>query len=298
MRNWILLTSLFFAFNLNAQDFAQVDSEWHYSYWNNGYVGCVELLYEKDTIVGGLECKEFYRHTDILNTWFDTVYLWKDNPHYIRVEDDQVFVWIDRFEKFEMLYDFSAEKGDSWVIEMPRDLDFTRYLICNVLENGTEIINGETLRWYEVEYEVQGSAFYKFKDRIYEKIGPEKTALFPWDPMWGETDGNNFGSLVRYMEQDFTFESQNSQNCESVSSISKVPVHELILYPNPVMETIMIETDIRIEKVVVHDQNGRPILSSKDIQKIDVSELDSGVYFLQLHNKDYALTIWRHFVKQ
>ena len=73
------------------------------------------------------------------------------------------------------------------------------------------------------------------------------------------------------------------------------------IYPNPVNDKLYIETEAEIEEVVVYDVYGRiQNLRNSETQKlrnsIDVTDLNSGVYFIQIKTEEGNIT--KRFVKE
>ena len=73
------------------------------------------------------------------------------------------------------------------------------------------------------------------------------------------------------------------------------------IYPNPVNDKLYIETEAEIEEVVVYDVYGRiQNLRNSETQKlrnsIDVTDLNSGVYFVQIKTEEGNIT--KRFVKE
>ena len=73
------------------------------------------------------------------------------------------------------------------------------------------------------------------------------------------------------------------------------------IYPNPVHDKLYIETEAEVKEVVVYDVYGRvQNLRISETQKlrnsIDVSDLNSGVYFIQIKTEEGNIT--KRFVKE
>ena len=69
------------------------------------------------------------------------------------------------------------------------------------------------------------------------------------------------------------------------------------LYPNPVNDKLYIETEIEIEEVVIYDAFGRQRTTDNGQQTtVDVSNLNSGVYFIMIKTNDGVVT--KRFVKE
>ena len=73
------------------------------------------------------------------------------------------------------------------------------------------------------------------------------------------------------------------------------------IYPNPVNDRLYIEAEVEIEEVVVYDIYGRQQVNKTTRQQdnemtVDVSELNSGIYFVSIKTVDEVVT--KRFIKQ
>ncbi|HPK10049.1 MAG TPA: lamin tail domain-containing protein [Saprospiraceae bacterium] len=69
------------------------------------------------------------------------------------------------------------------------------------------------------------------------------------------------------------------------------------VYPNPVLENLSFDTDIpNIEKVKLYDVNMNLVSEADFSKSLNVSELNAGIYFIQLIKGDYLT--YKKFVKQ
>ena len=75
----------------------------------------------------------------------------------------------------------------------------------------------------------------------------------------------------------------------------------LRIYPNPVNDRLYIKAEVEIEEVVVYDIYGRQQVNKTTRQQdnemtVDVSELNSGIYFVRIKTVDEVVT--KRFIKQ
>ena len=75
------------------------------------------------------------------------------------------------------------------------------------------------------------------------------------------------------------------------------PDHELTLYPNPVSETLFIKkpANILIENIAVFNILGQVECENSKLEKIEVSQLTPGVYFIQVETNEGS--IYKSFLK-
>lgn len=85
---------------------------------------------------------------------------------------------------------------------------------------------------------------------------------------------------------------------EEPNSIKTLSAFEFKLFPNPVTEILSVKTKERITKVEILSLTGKIIISETDFNyKINVSELNSGVYFIKLYNSTNKQSISK-FIKK
>ncbi|GGE24013.1 aryl-sulfate sulfotransferase [Psychroflexus planctonicus] len=78
--------------------------------------------------------------------------------------------------------------------------------------------------------------------------------------------------------------------CNNVLSQQDFEITDVNIYPNPTSGTLYIKTDFPIEELNVFDLNGKKMLKQKMTDQLDVSNLDSGIYFLVLKNGSNYIT--------
>ena len=69
------------------------------------------------------------------------------------------------------------------------------------------------------------------------------------------------------------------------TSIPDISALGIVVYPNPTKNTLTIETrlDIQIE---VHDLMGKLLIKTKNVNRLDLSDLSNGLYNLSIIHKD------------
>ena len=83
-------------------------------------------------------------------------------------------------------------------------------------------------------------------------------------------------------------------NAVGDDGVEEIDNEEVVIYPNPVNDIVMIETHGRasLQNVIIYDVNGRKVLSTSESQ-IDISNLPNGIYFIKLGEKISKLVIER-----
>lgn len=169
MKKVITLLILFISLNSFGQTWAESGAAWHYSYVSIVGEGYSNVYYVSDTTLLGIQSKKFSVSDHYYNQVFGYFENYFKGYEYTYADSNHVYHYING--EFKILYDFSAQVGDT----------LTHYLYSNLLfeecdsigrsivsEIGTININGEDLRWYEVEY-LNGLAY--LSGRVIEKVG-------------------------------------------------------------------------------------------------------------------------------
>jgi|GEM_PF-2501722 len=290
---------LFLAFwaNISAQDFIKNSSEWHYQYFNTGVAGCVKLLYESDVIKDGNRYKQYFKHYNTVNVITGVEFNGVILPEYLRSDGAKVYTWSDQLNKSILIYDFSAEVGDQWDIEFednPINSGGGNTIVCTVKEYGSDIVNSEFLQWQLVEYSLDG--LYSFEEKIYNKFGPSRYALLPWDQFLLEVDRNEMGLLAKFTNGTFEFKTNSAPTCETSSIESQDNIgREINIYPNPVSDILTLKNIYEFESVKVYNQLGEQCDFNFTPSQIDVSSLESGLYFLKVERGNIIQSI--RFIK-
>ena len=129
----------------------------------------------------------------------------------------------------------------------------------------------------------------EFSNNTWVTVPEYGTYDFYWVEFSGPTFDTEFcsnqdGPLTIHFLNPVYFEKENSQE------------NKVSIFPNPASEDIFISSDEKIQSVEIYDVNGRIVLSQEEnLEVIDVSQLDSGIYFLHAYIKD--VQIIRKFVR-
>jgi hypothetical protein len=240
----------------------------------------VKLLFETDTIIEGHTYKQFYKYYDTKSSFTGIEYESKAHPEYLRSEGDLVYVWLDGLRKFTLLFDFGAEVGDQWEVDLPGwPIENKSKIKCTVKETGLDTINSLVLSWQMVEFYI--NEFYNYKDKIYRKFGPSAYAVFPWDEFYGRSDGHQLGNLAKYTDGGFEYTTSWLYACEeSTYVIEESKMEQLKLFPNPVSDLLHIKNIDRISDIKIYNQIGEEVKCEMHYNQIDVSTLQSGIYFI------------------
>ena len=288
MKALIILLLSIFSINLYAQNWADLGATWHYSYYSMIGDGYSEISYQGDTTLLGVEAKKLAlnnHYFNFINGEFEDSFRGIELTY---SDSDHIYHYING--EFKVLYDFSAQVGDTLTHYLYSDLLFEE---CDslgrsiVIETGTELINGEELRWYELEH-LDGIAMLPGK--IIEKMGSHGY-MFPY--INGCVATEEASDPLRCYEDD-NFELYQNPDyegaCEFTVSIEEEIKDDskLTLYPNPSDHVVNIESTTLINalNISVYSIEGQLIKSiesrNSNEVSIDVTDLNSGMYFIEI----------------
>jgi len=203
-----------------------------------------------------------------------------------RVKPDMVGEYVDYLIRFENTGNYAAEN----------------VVVKDIID--TKTFDVSTLKITDASHEVYTRIEGNKVEFIFENI------QLPFD------DANNDGyiafkiktlpSLVLgdslknladiYFDYNFPIRTNEAQTTVAFPVFTKDITTEVNIYPNPVTDILYLDTNENWSKAVIYDISGRILRSaSLDGQSIDVSELESGTYFVRL--KDGEKVVLVKFVK-
>lgn len=101
---------------------------------------------------------------------------------------------------------------------------------------------------------------------------------------------------VALYKSDFTWGQYIIKPLEELNMVEFISENEINIYPNPAKDNLCIETNVKIDEVCVYNING--VMIHKEIMGniLDVSVLNSGIYFIKvkINNKEVV----KYFVKE
>lgn len=162
---YVILASLLLSFNtvLNGQYFGEVGTKWSYKAISNADPDTLMIIESiGEQMILGKNC------SILQGSDFTTCQSSIDEINYVYYEDGIVFWYNEMINDFTILYDFNAEAGDSWNIQIE---DCT--IPVEIESVNFEFFNGEQLK---VLYPEPSSIFGS--SRIIERLGREDF-LFP-----------------------------------------------------------------------------------------------------------------------
>lgn len=277
--------------NAYAQLWAPPNAKWYYSYSNFWITGYVSIEKISDTLIldnasGQFRnCqklfKTFYSHNHI-NGSQDTISL---GSEYTWNNDDTVFIF--KHNQFYVLYDFSAQPGDTWVVPET----YNMFDICDsvgvvkVVFAGDTVINSEPLRYLIVEPE--DPSHWALYGTIIEKIGPLYYMLPEQNCV---TDIMEGGPLRCYEDNTFQYTSEIAPYCDYLVGMDEPESNPLAIYPNPAEDHLKIKClpheTFNVEIVNISGQTVGRFYDVENGAPMNLTGLKPGLYMLSLRNEN------------
>jgi hypothetical protein len=304
-----------------SQNWWKPGATWHFKHFYIGPVignpssfainGVSDFKYVSDTIVNGFNCKHlngkflgYYSSGNVTFNNFKNYFLYENNQ--------VVYGWSPSGNSFDTLVNFNAAIGNKWRSN-------TLLGICNgrgtieVTDTGRVQINNLSLKKivarYSKTFMIDNTTTYTMTmvDTIIERIGSRVNFIFPMyclnDLYTNQTDIPYVynGEFKCYQDNNFNlYKKAGVTSCEydvSVGELSRnlLPVK---IYPNPASGNLTLESDalsdkgsynIQVLNVLGQQVSNEEIKISNRQLKIDIEHLNSGIYYLQLRDKNRLL---------
>lgn len=221
-------------------------------------------------------------------------------------ENNKVVYYYNINSQFDTLFNFNASIGDVWLrVVSPHGG------ICNVLprkpvevlDTGTVMLNSVQLKKLVLKYtNVYMSTFTTtIIDTVYEKIGSKKNFLFPFVCEGALVDPDILAGGAFRCYFDNSFGNYNvTTNCNYINNVEQNDIsaqETAVLFPNPTNDYLMFSSNQEIVSVRVMDVLGKEYSFLLLDGRLDVSKLNSGIYFLHATNQN-GRSIKGKFIKE
>ena len=266
----------------NADDIPNVisfPSEWYYEIENeNGSITYQYMYQAGDTIINDEQTHILVK----INTLYDKGLRDEVTREYVYVRDGKVYWWNKTLEEFTVLYDFSAQEGDTWVTKVG-----TETLIMHVDAVETVEYEGKTYRMLRVS-----DADDIFSGDIVCGIG-HLTSFFP-ERLMDNRDRISVEGLRCYWIEDELVFKPGDEDCDAIYDELHGIEEEgpstgsgtFTVYPNPTNGIIAIQHSsfsIHHSEFRITNLMGQTLLTGQitaETQQINVSSLPKGMYFI------------------
>ena len=298
MKKIILLIVLIPQF-VFSQNWIEKGTVWHYDQVLNG-IGFHKLMYNEDTLINGHLCQKIIDSTYTFYQQPNGIVLYGGitaaPTHYTYNIGDSVFCLND--STFYLLYDFSAQIGDSWVISSDTlgGCD-TSFILVN--DTGSMMVNNKVKKWIDITSNAGGKML--MQGRILEGIGNISgfsiNNLFAYNV---PCDTNvilcfEYNSFKCFSRNDRLLYNPSGLDCEyyltHASIDNSFEERKVFVYPNPANDQVSfnfgVNNSIKINEIWIYNSLGQLIKKEKFANfqqdyKINISDYKSGIYYYKI----------------
>jgi len=290
MKKIILLIFVIAAFNSSAQTWAPTGATWYYSqtHYFSSLVDYYRIESIGDTTINGISCRILQKNTTTCDIRPIKEFMYDIN--------NRVYFWDNDLQNFQMLYNFDAQPGDSWNIELGLSISDRDTMHVTVDSIAIETINGFnkkilflTCYSYSGWWNAAGGGPFK----VIEGIGCT-AKMFYWD--FGACDGNWAGPIRCYEDGVIgVVDFDTNLSCDTIyyTGIEEYSSEfNFTIFPNPIESEMFVQqtrdkffpSTFKLINLV-----GENVLSGElndEKNRIDLSAISSGTYFIRINSKD------------
>ena len=241
-----------------------------------------------DTVIQGKYCTGVGEFDHLISSYFFNC-SWTSK--FVHADSQQVFVYDDINQEFNLVYDFSKQAGDSYRIKMCEYLLGTDSATVNVVS--IENIMYDTIPAIKQVLEVVGDSGAWFGDveyEIYEGIGGERGNVLLFHQGFGTTSHCSTGTSCYWSEITGAVGIAGSHvNCIPTDSEETIEVDYFKVYPNPSYGNVNLEYDLPpdLKNVTISLFNSRGQLHTtiqlNGASRIrEINHLPVGIYFMTM----------------
>ena len=292
----VLVCLLYTKLLLSQAVFCPPGAEWHYNFAfytinpSSGYVKSnsnERIKYVRDSVLGSITTKVIshnYFFKGSCNASHAPLTLIKQNGDTIFMRN------IRTHHKWQILYNFAAQPGDSWTDSLYSDANVLKVFTFKVDSISMVNINGFNLK-----------CLYSYPYTITERIGAN-SFLFNFNTF--SCDGVDYDRFLCYQDSSFGMKQFTSYPCDYSNPVgiekASLSTKSVKIFPNPANDWFAVEGEFLNgnEEIILTDLLGREVKKAllTHYKKIDVKDLNSGVFFISIL-KDKEVVCKSTFIK-
>ena len=258
---------------------------------------------------------EFQFHADPVDLQYHNMLFHVDtDASWVQTLKDTGTTGITDFDNILSQYQFSVSSFNDWttapysgktIFELESTLDFTnRYALRDDLQNATTEDLNFNLTFFNDD--ICGYEGIPYTIETYE-LPPQQASVVACDMY--KNSSNDYWAFV--LKDGCIFSNPNTQlrfitvsnDCNQVNfsrtlSTEEAELTNVSIFPNPASSVLNIQGITDIQTVEVHNIQGKKItISPNNFTQIDISSLQSGIYFLKVIN-DQNRSVIKKFIKK
>jgi hypothetical protein len=290
--------SLLFIFSLMSlssmaqSNWIKGDAVWHYKFFNFSMPGSgyIKVWSAGDTMIQNKVCtklKAVNHDFEPINAQLElTEFVTDYMSGIVYYSNDTVYRWYNN--EFHVLYDFSGQSGDSWILatgNAPFGCNDTS--TCIVESVGSINLGGNLYNELQVNYTADSYEFIHGK--INTRFGPTQRYLFPLPRPCDSSSVDIDQITFICFQDDSLYYNPTNEACEYYLGLNESTLNTISVFPNPSSGKIELLSDIPLKKIQVVNVLGttlKEIEANLTLKEIDLSELPQGTYYLKIENSN------------
>ena len=254
-------------------------AEWYYEILNDdGSITYQYLQCVGDTTINEERPKVIVRS----NTHYDRNEITEVTHEYVYEKNGVVYWWNKTLGKFTVLYDFSAEEGDEWTVEVGNET-----ITTHVYESELQYIEGIPYKRLTI-----ADPDNAFSGNLLSSIG-HMTNFFP-ERLMNRGKGYRVEGLRCYWLDGDLLLKVDEHNCDEMyeqlhHGLDETNENGFAVYPNPANGVLFVETHGRASQLDqtyrITNLTGQTLLQgtiTAENQQIDIEKLPAGMYFISV----------------
>lgn len=306
MKNIFLCLIISLSFTKAAAQivFCPSGAEWHYlfKYYFGSYAN-EQIKYSGDSLLNNTLVKKLVHKRYYIGCNINAASVNSPNViTLIKQSGDTVFFRNSRTQHtWQILYNFSAQQGQSWQTTYYQD-NGIGYLVTNTITvDSVKNVFSNSIshrRLYVKENYDPNSTYAPSTFIITERFGSEFLFHFV-NSFAGSCDADFFNTNLCYSDSSFGIKQFSDLDCKFQNAVGvpevSNPINAIRIYPNPVKDKIFFEPDKQLTNtgLIVINVYGMQVIKASLVNntEMNLSELASGVYFLMVfEGKKYIST--------
>lgn len=290
MKNKLLIVFILLAFSGFSQSiWTKGNAVWHYRLYG-GQWGYVKVWENGDTILAGKQCTKLKAEAHTLMLAGpqpgEMEYISDYIGGAVYTSNDTVYYWDQ--DHFSVLYDFSAQVNDEWLLQTGGNPGFD----CNdtsvsIVESvGTINLGGQN--YPELTVGNSSDAAFYINGKANARFGA-LGYLFPLKRSCNDSiAGWDLLSFVCF-EDDSLYYNPTGEACYFTLGTNEPGLKKVSVFPNPSSGKIELLSEVPLKQIRVMSVMGsvlKEVQTDLTLKEIDLSELPQGTYYLDIENRN------------
>ena len=275
MKTILLLLSLIICFNCNAQKTIDYDKIWSIFQSNQfGPPSSFRLAFMDEIVINNEVYLELYSTNDS-----SQIANWGTTNTFMREDSLGRIYRLNNLNEEELLYNYNLQLNDSITVK-------NGFHICELkvtLIDSILLLDG-SLRKRLTLGNLDGSVLTSGNVRWVEGIGSLSNIIeFPYQCAFDYL----YTLLCYYEEDEIVYDNPQKDYCFIISSTDEPKNNKVSVYPNPAKNVLTIDSEHKIDKLILYHTNGNEILKLYEPKNIiEIDQVSSGIYFLAIYIND------------